>query len=449
MLATLGWITLGIAVAVWSIVLLNRLSVDTAEGVVGERRTDLTVRSVIFLSWLYSVAPPLVGLMQLGRQGNKIGTPTTVTPLAAHLATGLSAAIALLCLRLLLDNAAGRASSTFGYLAAFLAPWLAIEAVGGAAAGYASARQMLLYPLVALAFWLACPSIRVISTLGVLTIITAGFSLMFALVSPLGLVNAGPAGTDKAIVGSGPNLLAGPYNHANSLGLSLALGLPSIAVLSSRRLRVAGVTMVALALLWTASRTSILAGAVVLLVYAATRRRTVRALRSVSAVSIVVGIALGVATPLLEQNPTAFSSRGAIWMASLSNWHRHLWFGSGPQFYERPNDLGFYALYGHNLMVDTLARGGLVALAALVIYFLSLTRRAMTLANLTSYPLLLLVAFVYVSWLEVPFDLNNLGILGYACWIPFAVLAFTRDAPNADLHARATTPAADQIATAA
>jgi len=143
--------------------------------------------------------------------------------------------------------------------------------------------------------------------------------------------------------------------------------------------------------------------------------------------AVASGIALVVWTPLHETSPLAFSHRGLIWIASLSIWHHHLWLGAGPAFYERPNALGFYALYGHNLVVDSLARGGLTAIAGIAIWVIFLSRQSLRLSGISPFPILLVIALVYTSWLEVPVAFNNIGIIGYACWFPLAVVAFTRE----------------------
>jgi hypothetical protein len=426
----LGLLVGAAALAIWSVVFLEgrlRLNRHVGETEEGAEESWAAVRWIIVLAWAYGALPSLVGLWQLGRQGNGIGTLTVVTSAQARLATALSTVIAFLCFRLIVVHIRSAPSAGIWRLSVFLAPWVGIEVIAAIAAGYSSGRQFLLYPVIAVAFWLASPPLRVVSTLGVLAVVTAAFSLIFALVSPLALVNAGPAGSDKAIISHGPLLLAGPYDASNGLALSLALGSACVVLLRSARIRVLSFALIGAALLWSAGRTSILAGAVVLAVYSLSRGRSVQTLKRLGMAAVVAGTALVVWTPFHETNPLAFSRRGMIWIASLSLWHHHLWFGAGPEFYERPNDLGFYALYGHNLVVDTLARGGLVALAGVAIWVVMLLRQSLRLSSISPFPILFVVAFVYTSWLEVPVAFNNLGILGYVCWLPLAVIAFTRD----------------------
>lgn len=353
-----------------------------------------------------------------------------MTSTQSHLSTVLSGAIAFLCFRLILLRLDEPPATPPWRLGAFLLPWLAIEALSAVHAGYVSGRQFLLYPLIAVTFWLVSPPLRVVTTLGYLIVGTAAFSVAFGLVSRLAFIDAGAAGIDKSIIGHGPLLLAGPYNASNGLGLSLALGAPAVTVIPSRRLRLLGFGVLFVALLWSASRTSILAASVVIALYLLSRLTSVRGLQVLAVSAVLVGTALVVLTPLLENNAYAFSRRGMIWIASRSVWHRHVWLGAGPSYYERPNDLGFYALYGHNLALDTLVRAGIIGGVAVATWYAVIVRHATRLSAWSTFPVLFAVAFIYTSWLEVPINFGNLGLLGYTAWLPAAVIFFTKDAVN-------------------
>jgi hypothetical protein len=385
------------------------------------------VHAVVVLAWLYSVAPPMIGLFERGRLPIAYGSQATVTPTEAHVSTALSFAIAGLCIWLVVTHIGTRRVASAWRLAALVAPWLAIELISALDSGYLPGRQFLLLPLIAVAFWLAAPSLRVIQTLGVTVIVTALVSLALAVATPLGLLNTSLAGIDKAFIGSGSRLLAGPYNAPNSLGLSLALGLSAVVTLPWMRIRLIGIAAVAFAVLWTASRTSILATAAVLLVYAASRRRSTALFRIVGASVALVGLIGVLFLPYYEKNPFAFTQRGAIWIASLQTWHRHFWLGAGSGYYERPNGLGLYALYGHNLFVDTAVRAGVIGLLGVAAMLSATVVTGVRLAAVTRFPLLLAVGIAFTSLLEVPLAFNNLGILGFATWVPIAVSLFTSD----------------------
>jgi hypothetical protein len=434
--------------AVWSVVFLdNRLRSRASRSSSTDVETSWTsVYWIICLAWSFGVMPSLLGLLQAGRQGNEFATNLPTTATQARLATLLSTAIVFLCCRLIIAHLHDAPAASIWRLAAFLAPWFAIQLLSGIGAGYLSGRQFFFYPLIAVAFWLTSPPVRLAATVGVLAALTATFSIVFALVSPgLALVNAGSAGTIKAIVGHGPFLLAGPYNSSNGLALSLALGAPCLLLVRSPVVRLGGLTVIGVALLWAAGRTSILALTIGMAVYAVTRGRSPRALQMAGSMTMVVGAALVVLTPLREHNPEAFTRRGIIWILSLSNWrHHHLWFGGGPLYYERDHlsyyGFSFKIVHGHNLMVDTLARGGLVALVGVIIWSIALARQSLRLVGMSAFPVVFLITLLFASWLEVPVNLSNLGQLGYACWLPLAVICFAQDHKFASVPAGVRDP---------
>lgn len=418
-------------VLVWlAVAVAHRVRVSAATKVSDES----SLRWIVVLAWSYSVVPPLLGLIEIGRQRPRFGTLADVAAMQVTVSTALAATIALLCFRIIATNLSSTPAAGFGTLAAFLAPWFLIQIVPGIASSYLAGLQVVLYPLIALAFWLASPPLRVIATVGYAVAATAGISIAFAALSPLALVDIGPAGTEKALITSGPELLAGPYNHPNSLGLVLALGSPAILAIPRRRVRTLGLAMVAPAVLWSASRTSVIALAIVLLVYLVARFSSVARFRAIGAAAIVAGLVISAWLPFDVMNPLAYSQRGAIWIASRDIWREHFWVGAGPKFYERPNDLGFYALYGHNLPIDTLIRGGLLAGLAIAVFGYVALLRSFRLAGLSPVPLLVVVALAYTSLLEVPLLFDNLGILGFVTWVPLAVIFFTRD--SVGLHVR-------------
>lgn len=415
--------------ALWSARISRRDPMSGADPTTSQFSGSRALRPVIVATWLYGVGSPLLGLIQLGRQGNGIGVAAAVTPLQSHFSTALSAVVAFLCLRTIFIHDERQPRRSGLVLVAYLLPWIALEVVSAIYAGYASGRQFFLYPLVAVAFWVAAPGLRVLRVLGYLVVVTAAFSIVFGLVSRTAFVDAGAAGIDKAIIGHGPLLLAGPFNASNTLGLALALGLPAVTALPSARLRILGLALAETAVLWSASRTSILASVMVLLLYAISRFASPRAFQGTALLAIAAGAGLTVLTPFLNTNPYEFSSRGFIWIASRTVWHHHLWVGAGPKYYERPNNLGFFALYGHNLVLDSLVRGGLVAGFSIAVWYVTLAARGLRESRqvLAPLPALVAVAVIYTSWLEVPLDFSNLGLLGFSAWITTAAIFFSHD----------------------
>jgi hypothetical protein len=336
----------------------------------------------------------------------------------------------MICLYLLARNVRTRPATDIIWPILFLLPWFAIQILASLHAGDPISAQGVLYPLLGVTVWVVSPQLQVLTTVGWLTILTAIGSVIFASLSPLGLFGAGIAGADKVIIGSDATLLAGPYPHPNQLGLVLALGSPFVFLIKSRLVRVFGMTIIGVAIAWCAARTSLLAFAVMLTLYGLTHAQTVNLRRKLFAAAFTVGCTLVIWTPLHESNPTAYSFRGQIWLASLSIWHSAKAFGAGPLFYSK-SALGDYhfgaqAFHGHNLLVDTLTKAGYVGFAAIFAFVVfGLARRAWQLAAVSLVPALFSIVIIFTSWLEVPFSFGNLGFLGYTVWLPAAVLVMS------------------------
>ena len=435
-----------VTLAVWSVVFLDHVRLSAHASNAASRGESWTlVHWIIGLAWAFGVLPSVLGLLRSGRQGNQF-TVVAATGLPAHVATALSGVLVFFCCRLILQHLHKPTAASIGYLGAFLAPWFALVVLSGYNAGYLTGRQFFVYPVIAVAFWLSSPPLDVARTVGILAAVTAIASMLLALVSQLPLVNGGPAGSGKAIIGHGPLLLAGPYSDANGFALTLALAAPAALLIQRTGPRIAALSSIGLALLWSAGRTSLIAATAGIAVYFVTQGRSWRALRGIGLTAAVVGVGLVVLTPLLEKSPTAFTSRGAVWTASLADWqHHHLWLGGGPFYFERSELLSylfsFNILAGHNLVVDTLVRGGIVGILALAALVTALIRRSVYLSRFSAFPLAFAITFIFGSWLEVPLSVTNLGSLGYACWLPLALIIFAKrdlgEAPEPSLVATA------------
>jgi hypothetical protein len=421
-----------VTVAVWSFVLLDHYRSRARLRPPASDSSWNSVHAVIVLSWLFWVLPAVIGLVQVGRPATQF-TASVVTSLQTELQLVISSVLALVCCRLILTNLHRAPTASIWRLGAFLTPWFAIVVLSGLNAGYVTGRQFLLYPLIAVTVWLASPPLVVIRTVGVLGALTAGASLVAAFVTPLVLVNGGAAGADKAIIGNGQQLLAGPYSDANGFAITLALAAPCLLLVGSRPLRIAGLIAIGLALLWAAGRTSLLAAAVGFSVYlfAGQARTKIKLVRLIGVAAAAVACLLTVLTPFLETDRRAFTSRGLVWALSLADWrHHHFWLGGGPLYYERSGFVSyifsFKVITGHNLMVDTLVRGGIVGAAAVGLLFIVAFQRAVRLTTTSAFPMAFVVTFAFLAWLEVPLNMTNLGFLGYASWLPLGVIAFAR-----------------------
>jgi hypothetical protein len=144
------------------------------------------------------------------------------------------------------------------------------------------------------------------------------------------------------------------------------------------------------------------------------------------AVPVVAGLVLTVAAPLLTRDPAAFSERGRIWAALLDRWSQAPLLGFGPGYFDNQPDLadalGGQFSHAHNVLVQLLVVGGLLATVLFGVLLYLVWRRSMALlaAGLPAAGLFL-VAFAQVSWLEASHLPTTLA--GYVGWLPLIIIA--------------------------
>jgi O-antigen ligase len=113
--------------------------------------------------------------------------------------------------------------------------------------------------------------------------------------------------------------------------------------------------------------------------------------------------------PFLSWNGDAFTGRGAIWKASLGAWKESPLLGLGVNWFKAAADStfwtdlgGFLPPHGHNLVVDTLVKSGLVGLCilALVLWAAIRSTRAIGVSSHQIACFGYLIAFLVISMTE-------------------------------------------------
>jgi O-antigen/teichoic acid export membrane protein len=370
--------------------------------------------ALIVLAWLRILVPDVIQLATTGRPAfnARVAVPASVNA-AGDL---LSLLFILVAAALVVSGVARRRWYRPHWLAVVLAPLVAI-ALAGLLDGDGPELVWIALPLAALGIWLRPPERGVLATFGVLAGITAAGSVLLAAVLPrVGLLSGSAAGAKGGLFGG---LLAGPYPHSNVLALALALALPFVFDIGRPFPRRACLVMVLAALVWTGARGGQFAAVMVLSAWLV-RRRFPGRYRLVSAV-IAAGFALVVAVPFVARNPSDFTNRGRIWHALLRQWTHRPILGYGPDFFERQPDLarqlGGDFTHGHNILVQFLVVGGVVTVLLVAALLYLAWREALALGRAGQIgPVLYLVAFAYVSWLEASHVATSLA--GYLAWLP-------------------------------
>jgi O-antigen ligase len=433
------WATLvGLTLITWGIALSLALARRSARkqataGASQEERPDYKLLRLLMLTaWLYSVVPSLIQVATSGRSEEvNVEAVSTLGPtalLAGWLLTlalvGVSAVSAVHYSR---STRQARSKPKFVLVA--LAPWF-LMLVLAIVDSQPINMQVAVYPLIVLAIAGARPPLRTFALMGWLTIASAGFSILLGIYTDYGTISE-QAFVDKALVGT--SVLAGPYSHSNMLGTVLALGLPSIFLISSKTARIVGSALIAIAVLWSASRTSIAAVAVILILLLVSQVARKPATRLIlGTISIASTAVVLCYIPLTTHTLYGFNYRGRVWTGSLRRWETSKWFGAGPDAYRNPggysNFLGQYAFHGHNLLVDALAVGGITMAVAITLLVLVAARRALhhysSGEDLTAY--FFVMSFAVVGILEVATDFWLPSSTGLIVWLLLSAVLFSR-----------------------
>ena len=330
-----------------------------------ERRHRFGV-ALVWLAVAWAVLPRTVQSLTAPKMRGEVGVEGAATSAASALVTtALTLALLAFCFLIVLDSWNHRQPASVVRLAAVLAPW-----------GYLLLRDLfvgdmprtgsLVYGAVAVALWRLPLDRRLLVALGYATGASAVLAVAMGALVPSAGVFRTEIGSmvvdDKAIVPWG--LLVGFYSHGNTLGQSLALGLPMVLLVPRRFLRAILLGTVLFAILWSASRTSWIA---VLTACAGVGLTLVlpRALRKLAAAAAMVGaILVSSLVPWLVNDPVAFSGRGIIWITTREAFGATPWFGRGSNWFEvvgsTSERLGIAVSSAHSQLLHMLVTGGVV-----------------------------------------------------------------------------------------
>lgn len=295
-------------------------------------------------------------------------------------------------------------------------------------------------PLLGVAVWFVAPRVDDLVVLGWATLAVAVFSIGLALVDPgraFMMLNEFLEETNKAIIGS--QQLAGPFAQMNILGMSMAVGFPFVFLIRNRVMRFAGAAVVFYTLLWSASRTSVLAlsitigSSVVIFAFRSTVvRRRLFGLATIAMAGVVVVL------PLVTTDPGAFTNRGDIWIASISQWLDNPVFGYGSMAYAPGTTIakaiGYASWHGHNAFVSAFTMGGIVLALMFVVLVAAVSNAASRVARQSLAPEMFVLLIVSLGMTEVPLRMDDYDGVGWIAWpaLVMTLCATLRPAPVGD-----------------
>ena len=290
--------------------------------------------------------------------------------------------------------------------------------------------KVVLANTVVLALWNTGASIAelkwipmIVSCIGVYSVI-GGFLLpdymMYNIVS------------EKALVGGWE--LAGPFGHGNVLGMYCAVAFALVPLVPGLRWQLLCGTILFATAVASASRTAVIATVIVLLWWLTCRFRSVVSIRLAGTVFASVSAAAMLVIPFLNWDPHAFTDRASIWAASIEIWKHAPLLGSGVNWFmtdaQSTGNVAAWAYVGtgHNLVIDTLVKSGVMGLAVLapVLIGAIVSARALRVTNQQIACFGFLVAFFVAATTEAVWALlPNLQLFPISGLI-FAVMMLTR-----------------------
>lgn len=290
------------------------------------------------------------------------------------------------------------------------------------AAGARPTSEALILPAVVVAVALLRPAEPAVRAVGAAVTATALLSLAMAALSPGAgrYLRPETLAAEKYVLPWG--IVAGPYPSGNNLGVALAVGLPTVLAFRNRWTRLAAATLVGAALVASASRTSVVAAALAVLVWGAVHlARSAATSRRLATASLVAAAATWVVLPLLTRESSAFTNRGGYWIASLQAWLHRPWFGWGPGYFrwlhEHGAPLGNFAYHAHNQLVQLLVTGGLLLTGCTVAALVWGAVRLLRATRPPAWGVAVLIGFLAASAFEVP-----LGFVDRSMYVPFVAV---------------------------
>lgn len=400
------------------------------------------------LAWLiwifaaYSVLPPLVNLVLVGRPSTvaavAVSEQIDTSALASVIRSGLAVLLAAYCAYLVVQSVYSKRQIMLVAVLPLISLWAAV-AISGQIHGADLSPATFALPLVALAVASTSPKVRQLAHLGRVGICLAALSLLLALFEPDLAIQQ----SNKPIWTPFQGLLAGPLGHANTLGQALALTLPLIFLVDQGIWRWAGGSAVLVTLMLTGSRTCLIAvaGGLAGAAIVAALARTPLASRRFAARMLVPIIFAGLIMQYIVirgARPFEFSGRGQIWGPSLRDWRESPWLGNGPDYYRASarlvGELLSVAYHGHNEIIHLLATAGLAGIFAAAWMIWGLLWKSAGSA-LQSVHIAWGLCWLTVGFSEVPTDFYSLTTLSLFSWIPLAMLIRSQVADSSGVEA--------------
>jgi O-antigen ligase len=409
-------------------------AVDSTEATRGRLETALIV-----LVGTWFLVPRLVQTFSVSKEHTAVGDPAPpYTALASAAQRGLFYLTVGLCLwiiALLWRHSPSRRGLA---LIVFLLPW-AYLVTRDKYAGQSPENVYRLMPLLAVTIWMLRPRLARLQVLGYVVGVTVVTSVLVGIALPDHGVLRNASGefvtVDKQILPWGS--LVGIFTNGNNLGQFIAMGLPTVMLIRARGPRSLIVLCSLFALVWSASRSSIVAVGLAIVAYVIVSRTRANSRAMVALVFLGIAFAAVGILPLITRDPGAFTNRGAIWHASRMAWEQDPAFGNGSDWFSivgsSSASLGTTVFHAHNQFLQLLVTGGVVlAVLVGVLIVTAMTAAARLAVCGHTVGVSYLAAIAGTCMLEVSLVIVDNSLVFPVAVLPLLFILFTRDLDDRD-----------------
>jgi O-antigen ligase len=375
------------------------------------------------------ILPELLQYLTVGHIPETVHFPPPRSPLSSVAIRTISAALLLVCavIFLMRGHSNRNVSGATILLVGLVFPFI----VSPTMPGTADIGRVALAVAVILAVWNIGAPVDGLKWVAISGSLIGAYSIIGALIAPEYMLYA--KGSPITLIFGWQ--LAGPFVHSNFLGIYCALALALSPLIVSVRWRIFHQLILCAAILASASRICVIAAGVLALWWIICRFRSVISVRLAGTALVGSSAAAVLVLPFLSWKGDAFTGRGAIWTASLSAWKESPLVGWGVNWFKETaakgtfwtNLGGFLPPHGHNLVVDTLVKSGLVGLCilALVLWAAIRSTRAIGVSSHQIACFGYLIAFLVISTTEVIWILSTMQLFPVVGLV-FAVVILAR-----------------------
>ncbi|WP_448710903.1 O-antigen ligase family protein [Microbacterium profundi] len=257
-------------------------------------------------------------------------------------------------------------------------------------------------------------------------VVIAVASLVMAVATP-SLAWTDRTEDSKALFGDA--VLAGFFPQMNPLGMSMAITLPFTLLFRRPWVRMTGFAAIASTLLLASSRTALIAAGIalaggLLIRFVPHRNRII-----VGFAIFVVIIISSIVVPF-RSDDAAFTSRGAVWRASIELIPENPLWGYGPGVYGLEGEVskivaGAY-WHGHNVPITFASVGGIVALIALALFLIPSMYSALASAKRSSIvPFIAIATLLALGITEAPIRPSEFDGVAWVSWATLFAISMT------------------------